>query len=75
MLSNNEGGTTKLVIPPHLLISKPSIVIEDVVEPSEETNNNHGQSFSKQPLHSQRSTAQLLSKHPSTISVTQIKDS
>jgi len=30
------------VIPPHLLISKPSIVIEDVVEPTDETNNNHG---------------------------------
>lgn len=26
----NEGGHTKLVIPAHLLISKPSIVIEDI---------------------------------------------
>ena len=45
MLSNNDGGSTKLVIPRHLLISKPSIVIEDIVEATVETKIDPNSSF------------------------------
>ncbi len=45
MLSKNDGGSTKLVIPRHLLISKPSIVIEDIVEAAEETKIDPNSSF------------------------------
>ena len=75
MLSaQNEGEPTKIVIPPHLLISKPTIVIEGIEE-SEGTN--HKDTAMPQPsfLLPQPSHSKLLSKQPSTISVTQIKDS